>query len=218
MEIKNLLTPQARTSFESVSQGIKRKVKPLSDIWSDFVAQNVEAIKPAVQNVAETVNTSFVEPIIQPIQQAQQKTQAIGQLNSLFSEKWINADDIKALAEEEGLDFNEVITTFQNNGIKVEGMNEIVKQSEAKYKEIPEWEDLWFFGGAKELATGAFRAWEQIPSITGNVLDFTTRNITWPAIAWVADFVWADEFADKWRAWAEKFWKWAKDIWEDIVK
>lgn len=131
MEIKNLLTPQARASFESVSQGIKRKVKPLSDIWSDFVAQNVEAIKPAVQNVAETVNTSFVEPIIQPIQQAQQKTQAIGQLNSLFSEKWINADDIKALAEEEGLDFNEVITTFQNNGIKVEGMDELQAQQDA---------------------------------------------------------------------------------------
>lgn len=131
MEIKNLLTPQARASFESVSQGIKRKVKPLADIWSDFVAQNVEVIKPAVQNVSETVNTSFVEPIVQPIQQAQQKTNAIGQLNSLFSEKWINADDIKALAEEEGLDFNEVITTFQNNGIKVEGMEELQAQQDA---------------------------------------------------------------------------------------
>lgn len=33
------------------------------------------------------------------------------------------------------MDFNEVLTTFQNNGIKVQGMEELVAQEQAKVTE-----------------------------------------------------------------------------------
>jgi hypothetical protein len=32
MELKNLLTPQARKSFETAKQGIQKKFKPVTDL------------------------------------------------------------------------------------------------------------------------------------------------------------------------------------------
>ena len=217
MEIKNLFTPEAQKWLSTAYQGIKKKIKPFTDVWTDLYNQNVEAIQPALSQVKDTINTGFIKPIMKPIQETKQKTQAIGDINTFFNDAGITIDDIKALAEEEWVDFNEVLTKFQNNGIKVQGIDELQKQQEAKANEIPQWEDLGIMGNIKEGAIGAFRAGEQIPSIAGNVLDFTTQNITWPLIAGGADLLWANEFADKWRAWAKKFWEWAKKLWDDIT-
>jgi hypothetical protein len=38
---------------------------------------------------------------MKPIQEAQQKTQAIGEINTFFTDAGITVDDIKALAEDE---------------------------------------------------------------------------------------------------------------------
>lgn len=135
MEIKNLFTKQAQDTYSAVTGGIKKKIKPVVDMWSELVRQNVEAVKPAIQSVADTVNTSFVEPIVKPIQQAQQKSEKIRKINTFFSEKWITIDDIKALAEEEWLDANEVISKFQRNGIKVQWMEDLQTQEDTKVQE-----------------------------------------------------------------------------------
>lgn len=42
-------TPQVQTAFDTAKQGIKRKLKPLTDFGTDFVTQNVEAVQPAIQ-------------------------------------------------------------------------------------------------------------------------------------------------------------------------
>ena len=72
-----------------------------------------------VENVSNAA-TNIAKPIVEPIQQAQQRTKAIGEINTFFSDAGITLDDIKALAEDEGIDPNEVITKFQKNGIKVQ--------------------------------------------------------------------------------------------------
>lgn len=81
------------------------------------------------------VATDIAKPIIEPIQQAQQKSQAIGEINTFFSDAGITLDDIKALAEEEGIDFNEVVDKFTRNGIKVQGMEELQAQEQIKAQE-----------------------------------------------------------------------------------
>lgn len=211
MEIKNLLTPQARQSLETASQGIKNKLKPVTDIWSELINQNVEAIQPAVTQIKDTVNTGFVEPIMKPIK----RNEKIGKVNKFLASKGITVDDIKNLAEADWSDPEEALQFFRDNGIQIEGMEELQAQ---KQGEVNQWEDLWFFWGAKELATWAFRAWEQIPRIAGAWLDFVTQNVTWPLISGWLDLVWADQLAWRWREGAKTFWEWAKQVGEDITR
>jgi len=134
MELKNLFSKEAQNTYSTVTGGIKKKIKPVVDVWSELVKQNVEAITPAVSQIKETAQ-AFAEPIVQPIQQFQQKTEKIGKLNTFFSDAGITLDDIKALAEDEWVDFNQVVDKFTRNGIKVQGMEELVAQEQAKVTE-----------------------------------------------------------------------------------
>ncbi len=177
MEIKNLFTPEAQ-QFGSQLAWVARKVakplqQPIQELWQQFTAK----VQPAIQWIQDTVNTGFVEPIVKPIKEWVQRVKAVQDINTAFSDAWINLDDIKMLAEDEGIDFNQVLTKFQNNWIKVQWMEEMQAQQEAKAQEIPQWEDLWVMGNIKEGAIGAFRAGEQIPRIIGSWLWYVGEKI-----------------------------------------
>ncbi len=217
MEIKNLFTPEAQ-QFGSQLAWVARKVakpleKPIQDIWQQFSAN----VQPAIQWVTDTVKTSFVEPVMKPIRKWIQTAKVIWEINTAFKGAWINIDDIKNLAEEEWVDFNLVLTKFQNNWIQVEGMEEIQAQQEAKANEIPQWEDLGIMGNIKEGAIGALRAGEQIPTIVGSWLDYLTQNVTSPLVSGWLEMIWAEWAAQKFREASKKTGEFYKKTGEDIT-
>ncbi len=134
MELKNLLSKKTQQAFSTAWQGIQKKFKPVIDVAQEAWTAIKQEFSPMVENVSNAA-TNIAKPIVEPIQQAQQRTQAIGEINTFFSDAWITLDDIKALAEDEGIDPNEVITKFQKNGIKVQWMEELQAQEQAKAEE-----------------------------------------------------------------------------------
>lgn len=134
MELKNLLSKKTQQAFSTAWQGIQKEFKPVIDVAQEAWTAIKQEFSPMVENVSNAA-TNIAKPIVEPIQQAQQRTQAIGEINTFFSDAWITLDDIKALAEDEGIDPNEVITKFQKNGIKVQWMEELQAQEQAKAEE-----------------------------------------------------------------------------------
>lgn len=104
------------------------------------------------------------------------------------------------LAKEKGYDSQKAMEYLQNKKVTEK-----------------QWPDLGIMGNIKEGAIGAFRSWEQIPAIAGNVLDFTTQKITWPLISGWLDLVWADQLAERWRQGSKVAWELSKKVGEDIT-
>lgn len=197
MELKNLFTPEAQ-QFWSQLAWVARKVakpleKPIQDIWQQFSAN----VQPAIQSVTDTVKTSFVDPVVKPIQKNNQRMKAVWDINTAFKGAWINIDDIKNLAEEEWIDFNLVLTKFQNNWIKVEGMEEMQVQPIEQQVPQQEWladqfkmkssEEFWVMEWVKDIwkffvnlpADSAQVVWGLYDAVTSPV-----QTITWIANVW----------------------------------
>lgn len=127
MDYSQLLSPQTRWIVRKTGKSLQKSFAPLTWIVKKTAQSNIEAVQPAIEQVSSSI-WKVTEPIVAPVKEAVQQSRAISQLNTFFSEKWITLDDIKALAEDEGIDPNEVITKFQRNGIKVQGMEELQAQ------------------------------------------------------------------------------------------
>lgn len=212
MELKNLFTPGAQQFWSQLSWIARKVTKPLATPIQQATEQFNQQVQPAVQWIQDTVNTSFVDPVMKPVK----RNEKIWKVNKFFNEKWITIEHIKAMAEDEWLDPDEVVSKFQSLWLQVEWM-ESIEDIQAKEQEKV-WEDLWIMGNIWEGVIGAFRAWEQIPRIAGAGMGYLTQNVTWPLIAGGLDLVWADTMADKWRAASKKTGEWFKNIWEDITR
>jgi hypothetical protein len=157
MEIKNLFSKEAQNTYSTVYEWIKKKVKPLTDVWTELYNKNVEAIQPAVSQIKDTFNTGFVEPIMKPIQ----KQQKIGKINDFLSKKWVTVEHIKALAEMDWSNADEILACLKWMGKKVQGMEEIQPNQVEQLQPQPEWladqfkmqssEEFWLMEWAKDI-------------------------------------------------------------------
>ena len=161
MELKNLFTPEAQQFWSQLSWVARKVAKPLQqpiqDLWEQFTAK----VQPAIQWIQDTVNTGFVDPIVKPIKEWVQRVKAVQDINTAFSDAWINLDDIKMLAEDEGIDFNQVLTKFQNNWIKVQGMEEL--QTQPIEQQVPQQE--WIADQFKMKSSEEFWVMEWVKDI-----------------------------------------------------
>ena len=134
MEIKNLFTPWAQ-QFWSQLAWVARKVtqpleKPIQQLWEQFTAK----VQPAIQWIQDTVNTGFVEPVMQPIK----RNERLWKVNKFLSDNKITVDHIRALSEMDWSNPDEIIKTLRDNGIQIEGMEsmeDIQAQEQAKVEE-----------------------------------------------------------------------------------
>lgn len=134
MEIKNLFTPWAQ-QFWSQLAWVARKVsqpfeKPIQELWQQFTAK----VQPAIQSVTDTVKTGFVDPIIKPIQ----RQWKITKVNKFLADKGITVDDIKNLAESDWSDPEEALQFFRDNGIHIQGMEQVQPQESQPVQQQPE--------------------------------------------------------------------------------
>ncbi len=97
-------------------------------------------------------------------------------------------------------------------------MNQAFAFVEQKRKEEAQAKNpnLWVTWGIKEWVIWATQFWQQAPSAVGNILDFTQKYVTTPLIAGGLEAIWAEWAAQKWRSAWEKFWKMAKESWEQF--
>lgn len=131
MKIKNLFTPWAQ-EIGSQLTWIAKKVsqpfeKPIQDIKQSFTAN----VQPAIQSVTDTLKTSFVDPVMKPIE----RNNKVSKVNKFLASKGITVDDIKNLAEADWSDPEEALQFFRDNGIQIEGMDELQAQQDATVAE-----------------------------------------------------------------------------------
>ena len=159
-----------------------------NNIFDQFAGQAQPQVPFGTPQAPRT--NSYVAPNVpyssfrQPQAQVAQKPVQNEATTILKQKYWYNDNDIEFLqqAKEKGIDSKRAFE-FLNK----------------KKEQERQWPDLWFFGGAKELAVGWFRAWEQIPRLAGAGMDYLTQNVTWPLVAGGLDLVWADKMADRYR-------------------
>lgn len=194
MEIKNLLSPQTQKAFSWAYEGIKKKVKPLTDIWTDLYRQNVEAIQPAVSQVKDVVSTWIVEPIMKPIE----KVNKISKVNQFLASKGITVDDIKNLAEADWSDPEEALQFFRDNGIKIEGM-ESMEDMQAKQAEQIQSQDIsknaWARTGVIQNVGWALQdvvggAISEVPNAIWNTASFLNTASQYNPASYVGGIVW----------------------------
>lgn len=217
---EKILSPQAKKSFSWVWQQLQNKFQPVINTWAQVWTAVKEQFQPVVSQIKDTT-TQMVAPIAQSIEKGRQRGQVINQINTVFQDAGITLDDIKALAEEEWIDPNEVITKFQRNGIKVQGMEEMqAQQQQAEQAQIQQQNnpELWFMEGLWQWIIWATQFWQQAPSAVGNLLNFTQKYVTTPLLAWWAEMVWAEDLATRIRAGGEKFGRLAKQSGEQTSR
>ena len=134
MELKNLFTKEAQNTYSAVTGGIKKKIKPVIDMWSELVRQNVEAIQPAIQPIQQAV-TNIANPIIEPIKEAKYKKIIADDISKFLADEGIDYETLMALPDDDGATSSELLSFLQKNGIKVQGMEELQAQEDAKLAE-----------------------------------------------------------------------------------
>ena len=212
MEIKNLFTPWAQ-QFWSQLWGIARKVvkplqQPIQELWEQFTAK----VQPAIQWIQDTVNTGFVEPVMQPIK----RNERLWKVNKFLSDNKITVDHIRALSEMDWSNPDEIIKTLRDNGIQIEGMESIEdiqakQQAQAPQNGNQDWyNNKSYFGDQRKDEWVVEQAWkwtlrtpltyaqnliawpENIAQWSLNLLDKTLwewalnplLNVIWGAIKW----------------------------------
>ncbi len=194
MELKNLFTKEAQNTYSAVTGGIKKKIKPVIDMWSELVRQNVEAIQPAIQPIQQAV-TNIANPIIEPIKEAKYKKIIADDISKFLADEGIDYETLMALPDDDGATSSELLSFLQKNGIKVQWMEELQAQEDAKLaEEAKQWED-WY---SQKSYFADQRPDEWIKEQTGKWIIRTPLTFAQNAISWPENIAqWSLNLLDK---------------------
>lgn len=146
---QNILNSNAKKQFTEAGQQIQKSIAPVTQMWQWLVQHNKQAIQPVISKIG-AVGSSIVAPVQKSYSNAMEKARKSKKVADYLKNKWITADMIKQMAEDEGTDPNEAFSFFKDIWVELEWINKYRAEAmQAKEQDRLDARPLWQKWGKK---------------------------------------------------------------------